>query len=37
MYHSDYVFVSPETDVMHFEVPDIEASDHLPLILETSG
>lgn len=31
---SDYVFVSPELAVKSFTVPDIEVSDHLPLILE---
>ncbi len=31
---SDYVFVSPELAITSFAVPDIEVSDHLPLILE---
>ncbi len=31
---ADYVFVSKEINVKDFEVPDIEISDHLPLILE---
>ena len=31
---ADYVFVSPEVKVKSFEVPNIEVSDHLPLILE---
>jgi hypothetical protein len=30
---SDYVFVSPEIRVKEFTVPDIEISDHLPMIL----
>ena len=33
-YFADYVFVSPEVKVKNFEVPDIEVSDHLPLILD---
>lgn len=33
-YFADYVFVSPEVKVRSFEVPNIEVSDHLPLILE---
>jgi len=32
--HSDYVFVSLEVKVKKFEVPNIEISDHLPLILD---
>jgi len=32
-YYSDYVFVDKEIIVKDFTVPDIEASDHLPLIL----
>lgn len=32
-FYSDYVFVSPETKVTKFEVPENEVSDHLPLIL----
>lgn len=31
---ADYVFVSPDIKIKSFEVPDIEISDHLPLILE---
>lgn len=30
----DYVIVSPEVDVASFEVPDVEVSDHLPLVVE---
>lgn len=33
-YHSDYVFVSQDVRVKNFTVPDIEVSDHLPMILE---
>lgn len=33
-YFADYCFVSPEIKVKSFEVPYIEVSDHLPLILE---
>ena len=33
-YFSDYAFMSPNVNVQSFEVPDIEISDHLPLILE---
>jgi endonuclease/exonuclease/phosphatase family metal-dependent hydrolase len=32
--YADYCFVSPKIKVKKFEVPDIEISDHLPLILE---
>lgn len=32
--YADYVFVSKDIKVKSFEVPDIEISDHLPLILE---
>jgi endonuclease/exonuclease/phosphatase family metal-dependent hydrolase len=32
--YADYVFVSPEITVKSFSVPDLEISDHLPLILE---
>ncbi len=32
-YFADYVFVSPEIKVNDFKVPDIEISDHLPMIL----
>lgn len=31
---SDYVFVSRDVEVKDFRVPDIEISDHLPLILQ---
>ena len=33
-YFSDYVFVNPEAKIKSFSVPDLEISDHLPLILE---
>lgn len=33
-YFADYVFTSSEVKANNFEVPDIEISDHLPLILE---
>ncbi|MFH1561130.1 MAG: endonuclease/exonuclease/phosphatase family protein [Patescibacteria group bacterium] len=33
-YFSDYVFVSPSLKVKTFSVPNIEISDHLPMILE---
>lgn len=33
-YFADYVFVSPGINVKNFEVPDIEISDHLPLVLD---
>ena len=33
-YFADYCFVSKDIQVKSFEVPDIEVSDHLPLILE---
>ena len=33
-FYSDYVFVSPTVEVKGFSVPNIEVSDHLPLILE---
>lgn len=33
-YYSDYVFVSPEVKVKSFSVPNLEISDHLPLLLE---
>lgn len=32
--HADYILVSPEIKVKHFSVPEIDVSDHLPLILE---
>ncbi len=31
---ADYTFVSPDIKVKSFEVPDVEISDHLPMILE---
>jgi len=31
---ADYVFVSPDIKVKNFDVPDVEISDHLPLILD---
>lgn len=31
---ADYVFVSPEVKVKNFSVPNLEISDHLPLILD---
>lgn len=37
LYYSDYLFVSPDVKVKSFEVPDIEVSDHLPLVLEIDG
>ena len=33
---ADYTFVSPDVNVLSFTVPDIEVSDHLPLVLEFS-
>jgi hypothetical protein len=33
---ADYTFVSHEINVINFQVPDIEISDHLPMILEFS-
>jgi len=33
-YFSDYVFVSPEFRARSFMVPDVEISDHLPLIVD---
>jgi endonuclease/exonuclease/phosphatase (EEP) superfamily protein YafD len=33
-YYADYVFTSPEVKVKSFEVPYMEISDHLPLILD---
>lgn len=35
-YYADYVFTSPEVKVKNFEVPEVEISDHLPLILDFS-
>jgi len=34
---SDYVFLSPEIGVKSFSVPNVEVSDHLPMILETEN
>ncbi len=34
LYYSDYVFVHDATTVTGFSVPDIEISDHLPMVLE---
>jgi endonuclease/exonuclease/phosphatase family metal-dependent hydrolase len=31
---ADYTFVSPDLDVAGFHVPDIEVSDHLPMIID---
>lgn len=33
-YFADYIFISPEIKTKKFEVPEIEVSDHLPLILD---
>ncbi|OGZ02091.1 MAG: hypothetical protein A2946_02870 [Candidatus Liptonbacteria bacterium RIFCSPLOWO2_01_FULL_53_13] len=33
-YFADYTFVSPEISVKNFTVPDVPASDHMPMILE---
>lgn len=33
---ADYTFVSPDVSVKSFSVPDVEVSDHLPMILEFS-
>lgn len=33
---ADYTFVSPDVKVIDFQVPNIEISDHLPIILEFS-
>lgn len=32
-YYADYVFTSPDTQINSFEVPNVEISDHFPLIL----
>jgi hypothetical protein len=32
--HADYAFVSPSLQVADFQVPDIQVSDHLPLLLD---
>lgn len=34
LYYSDYVFVDDNTAVVDFSVPDLEISDHLPMILK---
>lgn len=34
MKFSDYAFVSPNIEITSFKVPDVEVSDHLPLIIE---
>ena len=31
---ADYTFVSPDVDVINFGVPDIDISDHMPMVLE---
>lgn len=33
-YHADYIFTSSDIQVKDFQVPNIEISDHLPLLLE---
>lgn len=33
-YYSDYIFLNPSAHIQSFRVPNIEISDHLPLILE---
>lgn len=33
-YFADYVFVSPEVEIVSFEVINNEVSDHLPMVLE---
>ncbi|MDO8469948.1 MAG: endonuclease/exonuclease/phosphatase family protein [bacterium] len=33
---SDYIFVSPDVAIRSFELPAVEVSDHLPLVLEFS-
>lgn len=33
---ADYTFVSPDVNIMNFTVPDVEISDHLPMVLEFS-
>jgi endonuclease/exonuclease/phosphatase family metal-dependent hydrolase len=32
--HANYAFITPELQVVDFAVPDIQVSDHLPLILD---
>jgi len=34
MPYADYTIVSPDIEVTHFEVPKVDVSDHLPMILE---
>ncbi len=34
MPYADYTIVSPDVEVKHFEVPNLDISDHLPMILE---
>lgn len=34
LYYSDYVFVGPGIKIKNFSVPNMEISDHLPMILE---
>jgi endonuclease/exonuclease/phosphatase family metal-dependent hydrolase len=31
---ADYIFITPDIKVKNFEVPDLEISDHLPMILD---
>lgn len=33
---ADYAFVSPDVNITSFQVPNVEVSDHLPIILEFS-
>lgn len=33
---ADYTFVSPDINIKSFQVPDVDISDHLPMILEFS-
>ena len=32
--HADYAFISPDIQVADFQVPDVQISDHLPMILD---
>lgn len=32
--HADYILVSPDVNIKKFEIPEVDVSDHLPLILE---
>jgi hypothetical protein len=32
--HANYAILSPELEVVDFQVPDVEISDHLPMLLE---